>query len=60
MKAKLYKLNRRCICYITSCKGVYTVSTGKPSDVCCFSWIYHSLEEAEKTAEEYYNNYCNI
>lgn len=60
MTVKLYKHNRRVICYITEYKGRYTVSTGKPSDICCISWKYDNLKDAEKTAEEYSKNYSNI
>lgn len=57
---KLYKNGRRIICRIEYWNSKYYVMTGKPSNGCCISWVYDNLEEAELTAQEYYNNSINI
>lgn len=57
---KAYRYRRRIICYIRQSGTGYSVCTGKPSDICCISWKYASLEEAERTAEEFFNNYTNV
>ena len=53
---KTYKQCRRIICYITHYDGVFSACTGKPSDACCISWIYDNFEDAEFTANEYFEN----
>ena len=53
---KTYKQGRRIICYITHYNGVFSACTGKPSDVCCISWKYDNLLDAELTANEYFEN----
>lgn len=58
---KLYKNNRgRIICHITQEGVFFKVRTGKPSDRQFICWKYKTLAEAEKTAEEYFNNYTKM
>lgn len=57
---KAYRHNRRIVCYIKQSGAIYKVCTGKPSDAFCISWNYTTKEEAERTAEEYFNNYTQI
>lgn len=64
MLLKTYKHKKRIICYIskynsnfTDYKDKFVVSTGKPSDRSCLAWQYTNLKDAEKTANEYFNNY---
>lgn len=56
MTIKTYKRGRKIICYISQYLSKYVVSTGKPSDNTGISWTYYNFAEAEKTAEEYFNN----
>jgi hypothetical protein len=57
---KIYRFKRAIICYIKQVNNGYKVCTGKPSDAFCISWYYDSLEEAERTAQEYFDNYTSI
>lgn len=57
---KLYKNNKKIICYIKRAGAGFRVCTGKPSDSCCLSWYYNNITEAEHTANEYFLNYTNI
>lgn len=59
---KRYKKRGRVICYITQSlistgKTIFKVHTGKPSDASCLVWTYDNLNDAEKTAQEYHDNY---
>jgi hypothetical protein len=58
-KLKVFKHNRKIICYIKEFKGIYYVNTGKPSDANCISWTYNNIQEAEKTANEFFTNYTS-
>lgn len=53
---KTYKSGKRIICYITFFNGTFSTCTGKPSDAECICWKYDNLEEAKKTANEYFLN----
>lgn len=57
---ELLKHNKKIICYITLTNNKYIVCTGKPSDASCLNWSYDSLQAAELTAHEYFNNYTSI
>lgn len=58
MILKLFKNKKgRIRCYIVEEKGGYTVCTGKPSDASCLAWHYKTLDEANETAQEYFDNY---
>jgi len=57
---KKYTHNRKIVCYIIATKNGFQVKTGKPSDSSCISWDYETMEQAEKTAEEYFNNRINF
>ena len=59
MLLKKYTYKKRIICYTEEYKGIYSVKTGKPSDTSCLSWQYDNLEDAKKTASEYFDNYIN-
>lgn len=54
---KTYKHNKKTVCYIKENNNIYSVCTGNPSDVSCLSWKYNDLNEAIKTANEYFENY---
>ena len=57
---KLFKKKRKIICYVfKDSKGFHTF-TGKPSDPYTIGWHYENLDEALKTAEEYFENYTRI
>ena len=56
MVLQTFKKNRKIICYITGNNTGFRVCTGKPSDANCIGWSYDSLEDAEFTANEYFNN----
>ena len=56
---KLYKNNRKTICYIKQVANGFRVCTGKPSDSSCLSWYYDNITDAERTANEYFLNYIN-
>lgn len=55
-----YKKYNKIICYIKICENNFYVNTGKPSDTTCISWKYNNIEDAKKTAEEYFNNRTNF
>jgi hypothetical protein len=59
MIIKKLKNKRKIICYIKKSNDTFFVNTGKPSDDEYIQWSYDSLEDAEKTANEYFNNYVN-
>ena len=57
---KLFKKNRKIVCYVfKDSKGFHTF-TGKPSDSACIGWSYDNIKDAMKTAEEYFENYTRI
>jgi len=60
MNTKLFKHNRKTVCYIEQYKDKFHVKTGKPSDASCISWTYDNLNDAETTATEYFNNRTNF
>jgi hypothetical protein len=59
MIVQTYKHKNRIICYIRKnlSKGTFSACTGKPSDTICISWNYPTIEEAQFTAQEFYNNF---
>lgn len=64
---KQYQSDGKTLCYITYSNGEYTsfkdeykVKTGKPSDTNCLSWKYDNISDAEKTAQEYADNYTDF
>lgn len=61
MLIELFKHKRRIICYIrhNETNRTYSVCTGKPSEN-GFAWTYNNMEDARKTALEFYNNYTSI
>ena len=57
---KLFKKNRKIICYVfKDSKGFHTF-TGKPSDSVCVGWDYENLRDAMKQAKEYFNSYIKL
>lgn len=54
---KLFKRNRKIVCYIEHSYNHFNVHTGKPSDSFCIGWTYENLEDAMNTATEYFENY---
>lgn len=59
MIVKYYKNGRKIIGYIWFDYCYYWFKTGKPSDSECFGWMYQTLEEAEKTGNEYCENFLS-
>lgn len=57
MLVEVYKKERKIICYIKQNANGFIVCTGKPSDASCLSWQYNNIQEAQKTAKEYFNNF---
>lgn len=60
MIVQTLKSNRKIVCYIKQFDDIFIVCTGKPSDISCISWQYDNIEEAQKTANEFFNNYTTL
>lgn len=60
MTITLFKQDRKVLCYIRHYENKHIVCTGRPSDITCISWQYDNLQDAEKTAKEYFNNRTNF
>lgn len=57
MVIKRFKHNKRTVCYIEQQREKFYVKTGNPSDVSSMAWIYDNYEDAEFTANEFFNNF---
>lgn len=60
MDITTYKQGKKIVCYIKHYDKKHIVCTGKPSDLSCLSWQYDNIEDAEKTANEYFINRTNF
>ena len=59
---RIYKVRNRIRGYImrTGVGEEYLYCTGKPSDTTCLCWIYGTLEEAERCAEDQLSCWHNL
>lgn len=58
---KYYKLDRKIKGYIRKTyNGFFEFCTGKPSDISCLMWRYNNLKDAQKTGDEYFENYIKM
>lgn len=64
MIIKEYKNGKKTICYISSIRAgqrdLFFVCTGSPKDKQCLSWKYETMADAERTAQEYFENTINF
>lgn len=64
MVLKEYKKENKTICHIAKItmgpRDLYFVRTGSPKSDRCLVWKYENLADAEKTAQEYFENVINF